>query len=477
MFEPIVLALSIATLVIGMGFGWFLATARNGKILGQLQAEQATLNQQLMNLSKSEASLQAEKHHLEKEKIDLLQQLAHWQQQQAQWLEKDKTLARYEAELTNAKSQLNEWRDNLETQWKNQFELLSQKTLQQVQETLETKAKRDLSERQEQINKDVKSLLEPLQKMITENATQVKESLEQTTTLKTQLEMSFQQTKDLVEAKNRIVSVLTDNKGRGDWGEFQLMKLLEMSGLIKDRDYFYQQTQSDQARPDIKINLPNGNCLFIDAKTLVGKIDAFETEMDTLTTDQSRKSRTESLIKEIRGLSKRDYQGKETESVDFVILFVPRESMLRIPLEEDPTLLDEAFRRGVILSSPLILMGLLKTVAQGWAHAKVADHAKEVLHLGTELHKRACTFIGRFEEIEEALEKLQKATEKARISLNGRQGVLPQIQKLEQLGAKSQGNLPEKYRLSLNEEEHEQKLSLQDQTHHQPLLETGLLTQ
>jgi DNA recombination protein RmuC len=476
------MALSITIFVIGMGLGlglgWIWASAKKGSQLNQMQQhmqqEEARLNQQLLNLSKSEATLQTEKQHLEKENIDLLQQLAHLKQQQLQWQEKEKSLVRLETELETAQKQLADWKENLEKQWKNQFELLSNQTLEKVQQSFEDKAKRDLSERQDQINKDVKLLLEPLQKMITENATQVKESLEQTTGLKKHLELSFQQTKELVEAKNKIVSVLTDNKGRGDWGEFQLMKLLEMSGLVKDRDYFYQQAQSDQARPDIKINLPNGNCLFIDAKTLVGKIEAFESEMDTLTTDQSRKSRTESLIKEIRGLSKRDYQGKETDSVDFVILFVPRESMLRIPLEEDPTLLDEAFRRGVILSSPLILMGLLKTVAQGWAHAKVADHAKEVLYLGTELHKRACTFMTKFEKMEKALQTLQKETDEVRVSLNGRLGIVPQIQKLEQLGAKSQNNLPEKYRLSLNEAP---DLSLTEPLDYQPLLETGLLTQ
>jgi DNA recombination protein RmuC len=273
------------------------------------------------------------------------------------------------------------------------------------------------------------------------------------------------------------------------------MKLLEMSGLVKDRDYVYQHVQADQARPDIKINLPNGNCLFIDAKTLVGKIEAFEAEMDTLTTDQSRKSRTDSLIKEIRSLSIRDYQGKENASVDFVILFVPRESMLRIPLEEEPTLLDEAFRKGIILSSPLILMGLLKTVAQGWYHAKAADHAKEVLDLGRELHKRACTFMGRFEEMEKVLDTLKGKTDAAKRSLTGQQGIVPQIQKLEALGVKSQNNLPEKYRLNstLSNEELDMPLSdsrlneandvaLPDSSSsssssssRQPLLETGMV--
>lgn len=421
--------------------------------LFQAQARLTELEATAASLAETKVSLTTTHQHL-MEKLDALTHQVQVGDERFARLssEHQETLtekAMAEAELQGLKKQFADWKTNLDENWAKQFEALSLKTLNQVQESLEIKAKREFGERQELLQKDIKALVDPLEKMLKENDEQVQNQIKETLSLKEQLKFSFEQTKELKEAKDRIVSVLSDNKGRGDWGEFQLLRLLEMSGLVKDRDYFFQHVQSAETRPDVRINLPNGNILYIDVKTLVGKLDRFEEDLAACQTEEERKTRTESLKKEILKLSVRDYQNRESTSVDFVILYVPRESMLRIPLEEHPLLLDEAFQRGIILSSPLILMGLLKTVAQGWAHAKVADNAKQVIEAGKVLHKRAATFLSRFEDIEKTLEQLNKKYDSAKTAFTGSQGFVPQINRLERLGAKSTNLVPSQFQGAL----------------------------
>jgi len=357
--------------------------------------------------------------------------------------------------LDQERAQHQTWRSELEKEWRDRFEALSNRTLNVVAEQLEKRAEKTFGDKHTLLNQEVKSLLEPLKKMVEENDQRVKalgdQTLKETATLKAQLELSFQQTQELIQAKNRIVNVLTDNKGRGDWGEFQLMRLLDMSGLVKDRDYEVQVTQAQdedgrRRRPDVKVNLPNGHVLFIDAKTLVGSLAQLESATDETHTREERRKLAESLRKQVLDLSTRAYHTADDESVDFVVLFVPRESMLRVPLEEFPNLMEEAYQRGIILSSPLILMGLLKTVAHGWQQVTMQNSAREIYRAAKDLHKQAGLFFERFERLGDTIKKLSDQFEETRVAATGRQGVFMKIERLETLGARSERPLPDKLR-------------------------------
>lgn len=225
-----------------------------------------------------------------------------------------------------------------------------------------------------------------------------------------------------MQAKNHIITALTQSKGRGDWGELELIRLLEESGLQRGIHYEFQPVQDDLSRPDIQIKLPNNHIIYIDAKTLLvelEKIEQADTIEDQLARDEARRKQTQNLRAEILKLSKRAYQTKDAGSVDFVVLYVPRESMLRIPLEEDPTLMQDAFRQHVVLASPLILMGLLKTVAQGWNQAQISQRAIEVQELGRDLHRKAALFVERFEKLGKMIDTMTRQSMK----LDGRSAV------------------------------------------------------
>ena len=359
--------------------------------------------------------------------------------------------------------QWSEWKEELNTklnkEWIEKFELLSLKTLQEVQKQFQETSTKDFAQKETRLHENLTELLKPLTTMIKDHEKAVeelgKQTLTETTTLKVELQKSIEQTEKLVHAKNHIITALTQSKGRGDWGELELIRLLEESGLQRGIHYEFQPVQDDLSRPDIQIKLPNNHVIYIDAKTLLvelEKVELADSIEDQVARDEARKKQTQNLRQEIIKLSKRAYQTKDAGSVDFVVLYVPRESMLRIPLEEDPSLMQDAFRQHVVLASPLILMGLLKTVAQGWNQAQISQRAIEVQEIARDMHRKAASFVERFEKLGKMIDTMTRQYDDTRRAFSGRQGFIPQMKKFELLGCTSDKTLPS---LMLDEDETE----------------------
>lgn len=325
------------------------------------------------------------------------------------------------------------------------FEALSQKTLKALKEELEEKSNREYQQKQHMLDEKLSTLLKPLKDVIDQNEKRVKEvekqHTEDTASLKKHIEMIVEETGKLVGVKNKLAEALSNSKGRGDWGEMELARLLEHSGLIHGIHYEAQKVQ-DGLRPDITIKMSNQRILYVDAKTILVNLERLLGAEDTEGENVERKKHAAALEKEVLSLSLKSYETKCKESIDFVVLYVPRESMLRAALEERPALMEQAFQRRVILASPLILMSILKTVAYGWDQAQLSQKANEIHQLGRDLHKRAATYLERFVKVGERLKLLQNSFEDAEVSLVGRQGMLPQLRKFEEYGCKSEKALP-----------------------------------
>jgi DNA recombination protein RmuC len=329
---------------------------------------------------------------------------------------------------------------------KAQFEALSQQTLKTLKEELEAKAEREYRLKQEAMDERLSQLLKPLKEVLDENEKRVKEvekqHLEGTTSLKTEIANIVEQTSQLVSVKNKLAEALSNSKGRGDWGELELIRLLEHSGLSEGIHYDAQR-QENGLRPDITLRLSNQRILYIDAKTILVNLERLLLAGDDTEEHlQERKKHANALEKEVLSLSLKSYESKTSESIDFVVLYVPRESMLRAALEEKPQLMELAFQRRVILASPLVLMPILKVVAYGWDQAQISQKAAEIQELGKELHKRAAGFLVNFEEIGKRLGSLSESYDKAKTSFMGRRGFVPQLKKFEQAGCKSEKEIP-----------------------------------
>jgi DNA recombination protein RmuC len=399
--------------LLGSGLGYGLLRLRTIQQEARLQTENTLLKTQVDELKSTEALLR-----LEINDISL-------------------SNTRLETLLVESKK--------LGEQQQEQFELLSHKTLRAIAEQLEEKAAKEHQQKQGLLDERLTNLLKPLKELIDQNDKKVqeleKQHTEDTASIKTHIELIVGETAKLVSVKNKLAEALSNSKGRGDWGEMELIRLLEASGLIEGVHYEAQRVENG-LRPDITIRLSNQRVLYIDAKTILINLERLLNAGDSEEEAVERKKHAAALEKEVLSLSLKSYETKNKDSIDFVILYVPRESMLRAALEEKPLLLEQAFQRRVILASPLVLMAILKTVAYGWDQAQLSQKAQEIHELGRELHKRASTFLERFLKVGDRIEALSTSYEDTRLALNGRQGMLPQLRKFEEYGCKSEKQLP-----------------------------------
>jgi DNA recombination protein RmuC len=192
-----------------------------------------------------------------------------------------------------------------------------------------------------------------------------------------------------------LVTALRKPQTRGQWGEMQLRRVVEVAGMLAHCDFDAQASSSSDGdgvlRPDMVVRLAGGKNVVVDAKVpLVAFLEAAETADDSVRAERL-KAHARHLRTHVDLLSAKSYWERHSPSPEFVVLFVPGEAFLAPALDADPSLQEYAAGKGVILATPTILIGLLRTVAYAWTQAALADNAKEVFEVGRDLYSRLCT--------------------------------------------------------------------------------------
>jgi DNA recombination protein RmuC len=208
---------------------------------------------------------------------------------------------------------------------------------------------------------------------------------------------------------------------RGQWGEMHLRRAVELAGLV-DRCDFTEQARLDGGamRPDLVVHLPGGRSVVVDAKVpLDALLDAGEAD-----DEDERAAHLRRHVRQIRthvdALSAKAYWRSLPGTPEFVVMFVPAESFLSAALEVEADLLDHAASRKVVLATPTTLIALLRTVAQGWTHERLADQTAEVQRLGRDLHERLATLGAHVDKVGRSLASAVTAYNRAVGSLEGR---------------------------------------------------------
>jgi DNA recombination protein RmuC len=239
----------------------------------------------------------------------------------------------------------------------------------------------------------------------------------------------------LSERTGSLTNALRTPHVRGRWGEAQLRNVVEYAGMVEHCDYVTQATVATDdgaLRPDLVVRIPGGKHVVVDAKApLAAYLDAFETS-DEAERERHFADHARQVREHIGKLSAKGYWRQFDPSPDFVVMFLPDESYLRVAHEHDSSLQEYAWSSNVILASPSTLMILLRTVSMTWQQETLTESARDISALGRELYKRLSTMGTHFSKLGRSLEGAVDSYNKTVGSLERQ--VLPQARRFEQHG-------------------------------------------
>ena len=313
-----------------------------------------------------------------------------------------------------------------------EFLRLAEQTFGKFQET----AKGDLAQRQESI----KTLVEPLKQQLETYQKRLQQSeAAQSSTLgevKKQLELLSQQSQSLASETLQFRRVLSSNQARGRWGEETLRRVVEAAGMSAHCD-FTEQTQAGENRPDLVVRLPGDRFIIVDAKVPdFDFLNALESADDAKRAE-ALAAHAAKLKATIKALADRDYPSQFPNALDYVVLFVPAESLFSAALEGDHDLIVWAAGKRILLATPASLIALLRSVSVSWQQHAQTENAQKIAEAAQELYARVCKFTEHFERIRDGLAKANDAFNDAVGSYE--RMVRPAGEKIQKLGGTAPG--------------------------------------
>jgi len=242
---------------------------------------------------------------------------------------------------------------------------------------------------------------------------------------------------------NMLSRALRTPAVRGRWGEMQLRRVVEMSGMLQRCDFDEQpgvQSDNGRLRPDLIVHLPGGKQIVVDAKTpLEAFLDAQE-----CTDDDARTLRLQGHARQVRDhmdrLGSKAYWEQLPNSPEMVVMFLPGETLFSSALQQDLTLIEHGLEQRVLLASPITLIALLTTVAHSWRQEALTENYREVARLGKEFYERLATFADRFDDVRKRLDGAVQAYNEAAGSFESR--VLVSARRLRDLDVTTAPELP-----------------------------------
>lgn len=382
----------------------------------------------------------------------------------------------------NALQQLEAERQHGE-QLRNELQKQAEAKNRLLQEEVRNMAARMLDESREKMNTTDKerldALLSPLKERLeafnqtvtnnskenTANKTEIKTTFEeamkrlhaeQELTIKAMRENQERAVKELREQTERIgndAASLTqalkgDSKMQGDWGEMILDKTLEDCGLIQGQQYFLQENYKDKNgnnfRPDAVIVFPNEERAVIDAKVSLTAYQAAIREENATERERYLKEHVSSIKKHVDELSAKNYEKLVPGCIGFVLMFVPYESGYSAALKTDPSILQYAYRKHIIILSPSNLLMALRLTHTMWQNFRMTKNVEEILHQSNELFDKFVTFAETFVKLGADIERLQQDFSRAKGQLNeGKGNIVRRLEGLKTLGISPKKQIPE----------------------------------
>lgn len=413
----------------------------------QLSEADHHLKEQLhkLNSLQQELAVNEEKLRSEQQKLDRLRGLEEkLEAAEIASRKNDAELVRMSTQLEEAKEQRQKWEEEVLTmrkQLKSEFENLANRIFESSSNKLS-----------ETNDKQVKQIIAPLMENIGEFKKKVvevydKESRERIS-LSHQIEGLKELNKKIEHEAFRLTNALKgDNKQQGNWGEMILEKVLETSGLQKDREYFTQGSFTNEEgkllRPDVIVSLPGERSIVIDAKVSLVAYQRYCDAEDEGEKAQALKEHIASIEAHVSGLSQKKYEDlPEIKTLDYVLLFLPIEAAFLKAMESAPELYQKAYDKNIVLVCPSTLMVTLRTVENIWRFEKQNINALEIANRAGKLHDQLATVLETMVEHGKQLKKAEQSYEKMiKQTRDGQGNLVRQVEMLEELGAKANKKL------------------------------------
>ncbi|MEO7193388.1 MAG: DNA recombination protein RmuC [Pseudonocardiaceae bacterium] len=319
------------------------------------------------------------------------------------------------------------------------FVQLAEAQFAKVTAAMSAKSEGDATQRQQAIEVLLGPITQSLHRLDGQIRTVEKERQAAYAGLHEQVGAMHRTSEQLQSETRQLVTALRAPQVRGRWGELQLERVVELAGMVEHCDFSRQVTATDSSgdddalvRPDLVVHLAGGKHIVLDAKVPFG---AYLEAVDATDPDR-RADRLAAHARHLRthvdALAHKSYWQRFEATPEFVVLFVPGDPFLEAALQADPALLEHAFERNVVISTPTTLIALLRTVAYAWRQESLAHNAARVHELGRELHSRLATMGGHVARLGKQLGGAVEAYNKAVTSLESR--VLVTARRFSELG-------------------------------------------
>ncbi|ARV08868.1 DNA polymerase V [Winogradskyella sp. PC-19] len=422
----------LIAIIISAGIGAFIglkfSQLKSKSERSTLEERQLQLNNTINDLKQNVEKTESEREEIRREKdflnTELSRRNTEFENLQHQNLKRDEELAKQQEQL------------------RKDFELMASKILEEKSEKFTTQNK-----------ENIKNILNPLEEKIKTFEKKVEDSQKESISMHSALKEQLLGLKDLnqqmaKEATNLTKALKGDSKTQGNWGELVLERVLEKSGLEKDREYFVQQNfqREDGSRvmPDVVLHLPDSKKMIIDSK-----VSLTDYERMVNAEDEERamylKSHVSSIKKHVDQLSAKNYQDLyDIESPDFVLMFIPIEPAFAVAINEDNSLYNKAFEQNIVIVTPSTLLATLRTIDTMWNNEKQQQNAIEIARQAGALYDK---FEGLVTDLTGVGKKIDAAKNDYSSAMNklveGKGNLISRVENIKKMGAKAKKSLPE----------------------------------
>jgi len=432
----------LLAMAVGFAAAWIIKALIFSAQKGLSKEEEEVLKQDLLNFA-TEIKIRDSRINQLNDTIDEYKEKLENKENQLNIAERN--LAARESDLKHLNERLAENKkevEELQNKFKIEFENLANKILEE---------KSGKFTEQNKINLD--AILKPLQEKIKDFEKRVEEThkkdIEDRASIQERIKNLIESSNKISEEANNLTKALKgESKTQGNWGELILENILEKSGLVKDREYFVQQSfkteTGNRFQPDVIVKYPGDRSVVIDSKVSLVAYERFVSAKDESEKEKALNEHLISIKNHIRGLGEKSYQDLyQLKTLDFVMMFMPVEPAYLLAIQHDPELWNFAYEKRILLISPTNLIAALKMIASIWRQEYQSQNVMEIAQQSGALYDKFVGLIDDLQDIGNKLESTRKAHESAMNKLStGKGNLLGRVENIKKLGAQTKKELP-----------------------------------